>query len=96
VYRELSEANPHFRTLDRISPLLRAALLTNEDGGFYLHHGFNTEAIQLAIAANLRSGSFGRGAGTITMQLARNLFLAIAVPCRARRRRWCWHGSSST
>ncbi len=75
VYRDLSSANPHFRTLDRISPLLQHALLTNEDGGFYRHRGFNTEAIQLAMAANLRSGTFKRGAGTITMQLARNLFL---------------------
>ena len=75
VTRELSDANPHFRTLDRISPLLRYALLTNEDGGFYHHRGFNADAIELAMAANLRSGSFKRGAGTITMQLARNLFL---------------------
>ena len=75
VLREMSSTNPHFRTLDRISPLLRGALLTNEDGGFYHHRGFNPEAIQLAMAANLRAGSFRRGAGTITMQLARNLFL---------------------
>lgn len=75
VTRDLSPANPHFRTLDRISPLLQYALLTNEDGGFYHHRGFNTEAIQMAMAANLRSGTFKRGAGTITMQLARNLFL---------------------
>lgn len=75
VTRELSPANPHFRPLDRISPLLQYALLTNEDGGFYHHRGFNPEAIQMAMAANLRSGTFKRGAGTITMQLARNLFL---------------------
>jgi membrane peptidoglycan carboxypeptidase len=75
VLRDLSTANPHFRTLDRISPLLQHALLTNEDGAFFRHRGFNTEAIQLAMAANLRTGSFRRGAGTVTMQLARNLFL---------------------
>jgi membrane peptidoglycan carboxypeptidase len=75
VHRDLSPANPDFRPLDRISPLLREALLTNEDGGFYRHRGFNTAAIQGAIAENLRAGAFRRGAGTITMQLARNLFL---------------------
>lgn len=75
VYRELSDANPNYRPIDRISTLLRYGLLTNEDGGFYRHRGFNTEAIQLAMAANLRAGSFKRGAGTITMQLVRNLFL---------------------
>ncbi len=75
VTRELSDANPHFRSLDRISPFLRDALITNEDGGFWRHRGFNTEAIGLAVAANLRAGQYKRGAGTITMQLARNLWL---------------------
>jgi hypothetical protein len=75
VTREMSAANPHFRTLDHISPYLRDAVVTNEDGGFWKHRGFNTEAIGLAMAANLRSGTYKRGAGTITMQLARNLWL---------------------
>lgn len=73
--RELSPVNPHYRPLHRISPYLRDAVLTNEDGGFWRHRGFNTEAIGLAIAANLRAGAYRRGAGTITMQLARNLWL---------------------
>jgi len=75
VIRDLSDSNPNYRPLTRISPLLKAAVLTNEDGGFYLHHGFNPGAIQSAMADNLRAGAFRRGAGTITMQLARNLFL---------------------
>jgi hypothetical protein len=75
VFRELAPESPSFRPLERVSPLLREALLTNEDGGFYRHHGFNTSAIQGAIAENLRTGAFRRGAGTITMQLARNLYL---------------------
>jgi hypothetical protein len=73
--RELSDANPHYRPLERISPWLRDGVLTNEDGGFWRHRGFNTEAITLALAENLRVGSYKRGAGTITMQLARNLWL---------------------
>ena len=75
VTRELGEANPHYRPLGAIAPTLRDAVLTNEDGGFWWHRGFNTQAIQLAIAENLRAGRFKRGAGTITMQIARNLFL---------------------
>jgi len=75
VYRELAPESPSFRALAQISPLLREALLTNEDGGFYRHRGFNSSAIQGAIAENLRAGAFRRGAGTITMQLARNLYL---------------------
>ncbi len=75
VDRAMSDANPHFRTLDRISPFLRDAVVTNEDGGFWKHRGFNTEAIGSALADNLRAGRYKRGAGTITMQLARNLWL---------------------
>jgi hypothetical protein len=71
--RELSVNNPHFRTLDMISPDLVHAVVTNEDGGFFRHRGFNTEAMKQAIAENLKAGAYRRGAGTITMQLARNL-----------------------
>jgi hypothetical protein len=76
--RELSVNNPHFRTLDRISPYLVHAVVTNEDGGFFVHRGFNTEAMKEAIAENLKSGAYRRGAGTITMQLARNLYTGHA------------------
>lgn len=76
--RELSVNNPHFRTLDTISPDLVHAVVTNEDGGFFHHRGFNTEAMKQAIAANLKAGAYRRGAGTITMQLARNLYTGHA------------------
>jgi hypothetical protein len=76
--RELSANNPHFRTLDTISPDLVHAVVTNEDGGFFRHRGFNTEAMKHAIAANLKAGAYRRGAGTITMQLARNLYTGHA------------------
>jgi hypothetical protein len=76
--RELSPDNPHFRTLDRISPDLAHAVVTNEDGGFFHHRGFNTEAMKMAIAENLKAGAYRRGAGTITMQLARNLYTGHA------------------
>ncbi|TMQ67851.1 MAG: hypothetical protein E6K78_03285 [Candidatus Eisenbacteria bacterium] len=75
VERELSEANPHFRPLERIASPLVTAVVTNEDGAFFRHRGFNLEAVEGAIADDLRSGSFRRGAGTITMQLVRNLYL---------------------
>ena len=60
---------------DQIDSLLTHAVVTNEDGGFFRHRGFNTEAVKQSIAENLRAGAFKRGAGTITMQLARNLYL---------------------
>ena len=61
--------------LDRISPFMQIAVLTTEDGAFYKHHGFNRAAIRNALVADLKAGRFVRGASTITMQLAKNLFL---------------------
>jgi transglycosylase-like protein len=64
--------------LDLISPYMQVAVLTTEDGAFYHHHGFNRSAIRSSIVANLERGRFLRGASTITMQLAKNLFLSRA------------------
>ena len=73
--RELSRDNPYYRPLEEIDTTLVHAVVANEDGGFFRHHGFNLEAVRGAISENLRAGAYRRGAGTITMQLARNLYL---------------------
>ncbi len=78
VERDLSPANPHFRPLAALDSLLVHAVVTNEDGAFFRHGGFNIEAVKGAIADNLKAGAFRRGAGTITMQLVRNLYLGHA------------------
>jgi hypothetical protein len=75
VVRELSPANPFYRPLEGIDSTLVHAVVTNEDGGFFHHRGFNLDAVRGSIAENLRAGAYRRGAGTITMQLARNLYL---------------------
>jgi hypothetical protein len=62
--------------LDDISPFMQVAVLTTEDGSFFHHRGFNHAAIRSSIIANLKAGRFVRGASTITMQLAKNLFLS--------------------
>ena len=62
--------------LDDISPFMISAVLTTEDGAFYKHHGFNHSAIRSSVLANLKARRFVRGASTISMQLAKNLFLA--------------------
>jgi len=74
-HRDLSSANPHFRTLEAMDSLLTWSVVTNEDGGFYGHRGFNVGAVKASVAENIRAGAYRRGAGTITMQLARNLYL---------------------
>jgi hypothetical protein len=67
---------PSWTPLDQISPYMLTAVLTTEDGAFPKHHGFNHAAIRASIIANLKARRFVRGASTITMQLAKNLFLS--------------------
>jgi len=61
--------------IDAISPFMEAAVQVCEDGHFQYHHGFDFEAIQNSIKDNLIKGRFARGASTISMQLAKNLYL---------------------
>lgn len=63
-------------SLGDISPFMVAAVLTTEDGAFFRHKGFNHAAIRSSVQANLKARRFVRGASTITMQLAKNLFLS--------------------
>jgi hypothetical protein len=61
--------------LVNISRYMETALLVCEDGRFWRHRGFDREAIANSIRDNLRAERFVRGASTISMQLAKNLFL---------------------
>ena len=58
-----------------IPPLLRDALLAAEDGNFFQHGGIDALGIVRSVLVNLRRGRHAQGASTITMQLARKLFL---------------------
>ena len=58
--------------LDQIAPTLRRAVVVSEDGKFCTHRGFDFGEIRAAFVAG---ENFGRGASTITQQLAKNLFL---------------------
>ncbi len=62
--------------LELISRYLEVAVLTTEDGGFWSHQGFDQGAIAGSIRQNLEAGRFVRGASTISMQLAKNLYLS--------------------
>ncbi len=62
-------------SLAEISPYLTAAVLTTEDGKFWKHKGITLPEIRRAIELNLKKGGLHHGASTITMQLAKNLFL---------------------
>lgn len=63
-----------WRRLKEISPHLRRAVLAGEDQRFLSHHGFDfTELNQAIKNMALRRGA--RGASTLTMQVARTVFL---------------------
>jgi penicillin-binding protein 1C len=61
--------------LSRISPHLVSATVATEDATFYQNRGVDTRRALAALLHNLREGEIVSGASTITMQLARNLFL---------------------
>lgn len=66
---------PGWVSLAGITPFMEAAVMTTEDGGFRRHRGFDLEAIRNSIRENLKAGRFVRGASTISMQTAKNLYL---------------------
>ncbi len=59
-----------------VPALMIEAILAAEDSDFYEHHGVDFAGIARAMWHNLRSGTPGQGASTITMQVARNFFLS--------------------
>ncbi|MBW1923064.1 MAG: monofunctional biosynthetic peptidoglycan transglycosylase [Deltaproteobacteria bacterium] len=63
-----------WRPLERISPHLRRAVLAGEDQRFLQHHGFDLRELLDALG-DLVSGRGRRGASTISMQVARTVFL---------------------
>lgn len=58
--------------LDAISPSLMRAVITSEDAQFCHHWGFDFGEIRASLKSR---GGYGRGASTITQQVAKNMFL---------------------
>ena len=63
-------------TYDDYPQVLRDALISIEDKDFYRHWGINVWRIVGAAYRDIQSGGKVQGASTLTMQLARNLFLS--------------------
>ena len=61
---------------DDFPKVLRDALISTEDKDFYGHLGVNVWRIAGAAYRDIESGGRVQGASTLTMQLARNLFLS--------------------
>lgn len=72
----LFNENRTWTPFDQISPHLIKAILAVEDSRFYQHHGVDPIGVARAtIYTILHPGGDKQGASTITMQLARNVFL---------------------
>ncbi|MBD3278077.1 MAG: hypothetical protein GF388_07245 [Candidatus Aegiribacteria sp.] len=67
--------NDDFVEFDSLPPSFEGLLRCAEDATFRSHRGFCIYHIRNSIIANIQSGRFSRGGSTLTMQLARNLFL---------------------
>ena len=63
-------------TYEQYPQVLRDALIAIEDKDFYRHWGVNVWRIAGAAYRDILSGGRVQGASTLTMQLARNLFLS--------------------
>jgi penicillin-binding protein 1A len=60
---------------DQLPKRLIQAFLATEDDRFFRHHGVDWQGILRAAVANLKAGGIRQGASTITMQVARDMFL---------------------
>lgn len=69
---------------------VKNAVVAIEDDQFYNHHGINFIAFGRAILVNLRDWSFSQGGGTITMQLARNVFLTQKKTIMRKLEEFLW------
>lgn len=66
----------HWVSLSAVSKNVVAAVLVSEDAGFYGHEGLDTTEVRRALEEAWEKGKLGRGASTITQQLAKNLWLS--------------------
>ncbi len=66
---------PSWVPLYLMNHYIEPVLLVTEDGRFNSHKGFDVSAIETLIQESAKSGTVQRGASTITMQLAKNLWL---------------------
>lgn len=64
----------HWVPMEKISEHMPVAVMASEDQRFLLHHGFDFDAIQKAVAHNKNGGTV-HGGSTISQQTAKNVFL---------------------
>ncbi|MEM8961311.1 MAG: PBP1A family penicillin-binding protein [Acidobacteriota bacterium] len=75
IFQTYSRENRVMLGENELPPLIKQAIIAAEDGNFYDHAGIDLQGIVRAGLTNLREGRAAEGASTLTMQLARELFL---------------------
>jgi hypothetical protein len=68
-------SNPGFLVFDSLPGSFEPLVCCAEDAAFRRHDGFSLYHIRNSIRADMEQGRLARGGSTITMQLAKNLFL---------------------
>lgn len=68
--------NPNFTPLSQIPKLLQTCVLFAEDDAFFYSNGFSINAMQRALAEDIKEKRFARGGSTISMQLIKNVYLS--------------------
>lgn len=62
--------------LPLVAPAMPTAAIAMEDPGFPAHRGWISQALHNSLLMNIAAGTFKRGGSTITMQVAKNLWLS--------------------
>jgi monofunctional biosynthetic peptidoglycan transglycosylase len=77
--------SPYWAPIATVSRALVVCVVRAEDAKFFQHDGFDWDQVQDSLETDFEKGTYKRGGSTITMQLARNLFLwrAKSIPRKA-------------
>jgi penicillin-binding protein 1A len=73
---EFGEERRAIVRIDEVPNVMKQAIIAAEDERFYQHTGVDIVGVMRAALSNVLAGGRRQGASTITMQLARNLFLS--------------------
>ena len=74
--KELPRRVQRWVKYSRISSNLVRAVLVAEDSAFWTHDGVDLRQLKESVEINIERMEFARGASTITLQLAKNLYLS--------------------
>lgn len=75
VIHRLFREHREYVSLESMPQHLKDAVVAIEDSRFYSHHGIDFWSIPRAIVVDIRERGFVQGFSTLTMQLARNVYL---------------------